>query len=279
MKLLRYGDAGAEKPGLLDADGAIRDLSGVVGDIDGASVSPEGLAKLAALDVSSLPIVEGDPRMGSCVGNVGKFICIGLNYSDHAAETNMPIPEEPVVFMKATSAICGPDDGIEIPRNSEKCDWEVELAVVIGKYAKYVDEADALDYIAGYCAANDVSERAFQLQGPQWTKGKSCDSFGPFGPWMVTADEVSDPQNIDLWLDVNGTRRQTGNTKTMIFSVAHIVSYLSQHMSLQPGDIISTGTPPGVGAGFKPPVFLSDGDVVTLGLSGLGEQRQVCRNA
>ncbi len=279
MKLLRYGDAGAEKPGLLDADGAIRDLSGVVGDIDGASLSPEGLAKLAALDVSTLPLVEGNARMGPCVGNVGKFICIGLNYSDHAAETNMPIPEEPVVFMKATSAICGPNDGIEIPRNSEKCDWEVELAVVIGKYAKYVDEADALDYVAGYCAANDVSERAFQLQGPQWTKGKSCDTFGPFGPWMVTADEVGDPQNIDLWLDVNGTRRQTGNTNTMIFSVAHIVSYLSQHMSLQPGDIISTGTPPGVGAGFKPPVFLSDGDVVTLGLSGLGEQRQVCRDA
>ncbi len=279
MKLLRYGDAGAEKPGILDADGAIRDLSGVVGDIDGASLSPEGLAKLAALDVSTLPLVEGNARMGPCVGNVGKFICIGLNYSDHAAETNMPIPEEPVVFMKATSAICGPNDGIEIPRNSEKCDWEVELAVVIGKYAKYVDEADALDYVAGYCAANDVSERAFQLQGPQWTKGKSCDTFGPFGPWMVTADEVSDPQNIDLWLDVNGTRRQTGNTNTMIFSVAHIVSYLSQHMSLQPGDIISTGTPPGVGAGFKPPVFLSAGDVVTLGLSGLGEQRQVCRDA
>lgn len=279
MKLLRYGDAGAEKPGLLDGDGVIRDLSGVVADIDGATVSPESLARLAAIDPSSLPAVEGNPRMGPCVGNVGKFICIGLNYSDHAAETNNPIPDEPIVFMKATSAICGPDDGIEIPRNSEKCDWEVELGVVIGKETKYVDEADALDYVAGYCAANDVSERAFQMQGPQWTKGKSCDTFGPFGPWLVTADEAGDPQNIDLWLDVNGTRRQTGNTKTMIFSVAHIISYLSRHMSMQPGDIISTGTPPGVGAGFKPPVFLKDGDVVTLGLSGLGEQRQVCRSA
>jgi len=279
MKLLRYGDAGSEKPGLLDADGAIRDLSGVVGDIDGAALSPESLAKLSALDASALPVVSGDPRMGPCVGNVGKLICIGLNYTDHAIESNMPIPEEPVVFMKATSAICGPSDGIEVPRTSQKCDWEVELGVVIGKETKYVDEATALDHVAGYCGANDVSERAFQLQGPQWTKGKSCDTFGPIGPWMVTADEVGDPQNIDLWLDVNGTRRQTGNTSTMIFSVAKIVSYLSQHMSMQPGDIISTGTPPGVGAGFDPQVFLKDGDVVTLGLSGLGEMRQVCRNA
>jgi ureidoglycolate lyase len=279
MKLLRYGDAGSEKPGLLDADGTIRDLSGVVSDIDGGALSPDSLTKLAALDVSALPVVPGDPRMGPCVGNVGKLICIGLNYTDHAIESNMPIPEEPVVFMKATSAICGPDDGIEVPRTSQKCDWEVELGVVIGKETKYVDEASALDHVAGYCAANDVSERAFQLQGPQWTKGKSCDTFGPIGPWVVTADEVGDPQNIDLWLDVNGTRRQTGNTGTMIFSVAKIVSYLSQHMSLQPGDIISTGTPPGVGAGFDPQVFLKDGDVVTLGLSGLGEMRQVCRNA
>jgi len=279
MKLLRYGDAGSEKPGLLDADGAVRDLSGVVSDIDGAALSPESLAKLAALDVSALPVVSGDPRMGPCVGNVGKLICIGLNYTDHAIESNMPIPEEPVVFMKATSAICGPNDGIEVPRNSQKCDWEVELGVVIGKETKYVDEASALDHVAGYCAANDVSERAFQLQGPQWTKGKSCDTFGPIGPWMVTSDEVGDPQNIDLWLDVNGTRRQTGNTSTMIFGVAKIVSYLSQHMSMQPGDVISTGTPPGVGAGFDPQIFLKDGDVVTLGISGLGEMRQVCRNA
>jgi len=279
MKLLRFGDAGAEKPGLLDSDGVVRDLSGVVGDIDGATLSAESLAKLAAVDPASLPAVEGDPRIGPCVGNVGKFVCIGLNYSDHAKETNMPIPEEPVVFMKATSAICGPDDGIEIPRNSEKTDWEVEIAAVIGKDAKYVDEAEALDYVAGYCLANDVSERAFQMQGPQWTKGKSCDTFGPFGPWLVTSDEIADPQNLDIWLDVNGTRRQTGNSKTMIFGFAKIVSYLSQHMSLQAGDIISTGTPPGVGAGFKPPVFLKDGDVVTLGVTGLGEQRQVCRNA
>lgn len=279
MKLLRYGEPGAEKPGLLDADGVIRDLSGEISDIDGAAVSPEGLAKLAALDPASLPAVDGNPRMGACVGDIGKLICIGLNYSDHAAETNNPIPEEPIVFLKANSAICGPDDGIEIPRNSEKTDWEVELGVVIGRETKYVDEADALDYVAGYCVSNDVSERAFQLQGPQWTKGKSCDTFGPVGPWMVTADEVGDPQNLGLWLDVNGTRRQTGNTKTMIFNVAEIVSYLSRHMSMQPGDIISTGTPPGVGAGFNPPVFLKSGDVVTLGIDGLGEQRQVCRDA
>ncbi len=279
MKLLRYGEPGAEKPGLLDADGVIRDLSGEISDIDGAAVSPEGLAKLAALDPASLPAVDGNPRMGACVGDIGKLICIGLNYSDHAAETNNPIPEEPIVFLKANSAICGPDDGIEIPRNSEKTDWEVELGVVIGRETKYVDEADALDYVAGDCVSNDVSERAFQLQGPQWTKGKSCDTFGAVGPWMVTADEVGDPQNLGLWLDVNGTRRQTGNTKTMIFNVAEIVSYLSRHMSMQPGDIISTGTPPGVGAGFNPPVFLKSGDVVTLGIDGLGEQRQVCRDA
>lgn len=279
MILLRYGDAGAEKPGLLDTDGAIRDLSGVVADIDGATLSPEGLARLAALEKSSLPIVEGSPRIGPCVGNVGKLICIGLNYSDHAAETNNPIPEEPIVFMKATSAICGPNDGIEIPRTSEKCDWEVELAVVIGKETKYVPEEEALDHVAGYCLANDVSERAFQMQSSQWTKGKSCDTFGPLGPWMVTSDEMGDPQDLDLWLDVNGTRRQTGNTSTMIFSVAQIISYLSRHMSMQPGDIISTGTPPGVGAGHKPPVFLKEGDVVTLGVSGLGEQTQNVRAA
>ena len=276
MKLLRYGDIGAEKPGILDTNGAIRDLSAIIEDIDGTRLSPQSLDRIAALDISALPIVDGNPRIGACVGKVGKYICIGLNYSDHAAEVKMPIPEEPVVFMKATSAICGPNDAIEIPRNAQKCDWEVELGVVIGKTAKYVDEANALDHVAGYFAANDLSERGFQLQGPQWTKGKSCDSFGPIGPWMVTADEVGDTRNMDLWLEVNGIRRQTGNTRTMIFSVARIVSYLSQHMSMQPGDIICTGTPPGVGMGWKPPVFLNKGDVVTLGITGLGEQRQVC---
>jgi len=280
MKLLRYGEAGSEKPGILDANGTIRDLSDVVADIDGAALTEEGLTKIAAIDPSTLPEVSADVRMGPCVANVGKFICIGLNYTDHAIETNNPIPEEPVVFMKATSAICGPDDGIEIPRNSQKTDWEVELGVVIGKHAKYVSEADAMDYVAGYCLSNDVSERALQTEGTgQWTKGKSHDTFGPFGPWMVTKDDAGDPQELDLWLDVNGERRQTGNTRTMIFTVAHIISYLSERMSLQPGDIISTGTPPGVGAGFKPPVFLRNGDVVTLGISGLGEQRQVCRDA
>ena len=280
MKLLRYGEAGSEKPGILDANGTIRDLSGVVADIDGAVLSDEGLAKIAAVDTSTLPEVSGDVRMGPCVGSVGKFVCIGLNYTDHAIETNNPIPEEPVVFMKATSAICGPNDGIEVPRGAQKTDWEVELAVVIGKEAKYVSEADALDYVAGYCLANDVSERALQPESTgQWTKGKSHDTFGPFGPWMVTKDDAGDPQELDLWLDVNGERRQTGNTRTMIFTIAHIVSYLSERMSLQPGDVISTGTPPGVGAGFKPPVFLHNGDVVTLGISGLGEQRQVCRDA
>lgn len=278
MKLLRYGDAGSEKPGLLDADGVIRDLSGEVGDINGDALSPDGLAKIAALDATSLPAVDGDPRMGPCVADVGKLICIGLNYSDHAAETNNPIPEEPIVFMKANSAIVGPNDGIAIPRGSEKTDWEIELAVVMGRTAKYVDEADALNYVAGYCICNDVSERAFQLQGPQWTKGKSCDTFGPIGPWMVTADEAGDPQALNMRLDVNGARRQTGNTSTMIFNVAQLVSYLSRHMSLFPGDIISTGTPPGVGAGFKPPVFLKSGDVVTLSIDGLGEQTQVCRD-
>ena len=280
MKLLRYGEAGSEKPGILDADGNIRDLSGVVADIDGAALTEEGLAKIAAVDPASLPEVSGDVRMGPCVGNVGKFICIGLNYTDHALETNNPIPEEPVVFMKATSAICGPNDGIEIPRGAVKGDWEVELGVVIGKEAKYVSEADAMDYVAGFCLSNDVSERAMQTEGTgQWTKGKSHDTFGPIGPWVVTKDEAGDPQELDLWLDVNDTRRQTGNTRTMIFTVARIVSYLSEHMSLQPGDIISTGTPPGVGAGFNPPVFLKSGDVVTLGIQGLGEARQVCRDA
>lgn len=278
MKLLRYGEAGSEKPGILDADGVIRDLSGEIGDINGDALSPEGMAKIAALDASSLPAVEGDPRLGPCVADVGKLVCIGLNYSDHAAETGNPIPDEPIVFMKANSAICGPNDGIAIPRGSKNTDWELELAVVIGRHAKYVDETQALDYVAGYCICNDVSERAYQMQGPQWTKGKSCDTFGPIGPWMVSADEIDDPQNLNMWLDVNGERRQSGNSDTMIFGVAHLVSYLSRHFSLYPGDIISTGTPPGVGAGLKPPVFLKSGDVVTLSIDGLGEQRQVCRD-
>ena len=280
MKLLRYGDAGSEKPGLVDADGTIRDLSGVVDDISGPALSAEELARISNIDASKLPTVPADIRIGPCVGSVGKFICIGLNYVDHAKEANDPVPDEPVVFLKATSAICGPNDGIEIPRNSRKCDWEVELAVVIGKETKYVEESKALDHVAGYCLSNDVSERTFQIEGSgQWTKGKSHDSFGPVGPWLVTKDEVPDPQSLDLWLDVNGVRRQTGNTRTMIFSVAHIVSYLSRVMSLQPGDIISTGTPSGVGMGFNPSVFLRPDDVVTLGIKGLGEQRQLCRHS
>lgn len=277
MKLLRYGAAGAEKPGLLDADGGIRDLSGVVGDIAGDTLLPDGLAKLRALDPASLPLVEGDPRLGACVAGVGKFICIGLNYSDHAAETGATVPPEPIIFMKATSAICGPNDAIEIPRGSEKTDWEVELGVVIGKTAKYVGEDEAMDHVAGYCVINDVSERAFQIERHgQWTKGKSADTFGPTGPWLVTAEEVEDPQKLAMWLEVNGHRYQNGSTETMVYGVRHLVSYLSQFMSLRPGDIISTGTPPGVGLGLKPPTFLKAGDVVTLGIEGLGTQRQVC---
>ncbi|MBU0584314.1 MAG: fumarylacetoacetate hydrolase family protein [Alphaproteobacteria bacterium] len=275
MKLLRYGEPGRERPGMIDADGNIRDLSGHVADIAGADISPESLKKLASVDARSLPLVEGNPRLGPCVAGTGKFICIGLNYSDHAAETGATVPSEPIIFMKATSAIVGPNDDVLIPRGSEKTDWEVELAIVIGKPAKYVSESEALDYVAGYCVAHDVSERAFQAERQgQWTKGKSCDTFGPTGPWLVTKDEVADPQNLKMWLTVNGKTMQDGSTKTMVYGVAHLVSYLSQFMSLLPGDIISTGTPPGVGLGMKPPMFLKDGDVVELGIEGLGTQKQ-----
>jgi ureidoglycolate lyase len=276
MKLLRYGPKGQEKPGLLDAQGKIRDLSKVVADIDGAALTDEGLAKLRALDPASLPLVEGNPRMGPCVARIGKFICIGLNYADHAAESNLPVPAEPVIFNKWTSAISGPNDDVEIPRGSNKCDWEVELGVVIGKHAKYVDEANALDYVAGYCVINDVSEREWQIErGGTWDKGKGFDTFGPIGPWVVTRDEVADPQNLSLWLEVDGYRYQNGSTKTMVFGVAKLVSYVSQCMSLQPGDVISTGTPPGVGMGVKPnPVFLKPGQTMRLGIEGLGEQTQ-----
>jgi len=278
MKLLRYGEPGAEKPGLLDADGAIRDLSAHVADIGGAALAPDSLAALSRLDPKSLPAVSAKPRLGPCVAGTGKFICIGLNYSDHAAETGATVPSEPIIFMKATSAIVGPNDDVLIPRGSEKTDWEVELAVVIGRRAKYVSEADALDYVAGYCLTNDVSERAFQAERQgQWTKGKSCDTFGPTGPWLVTRDEVPDPQNLKMWLKVNGETRQDGSSKTMVYGVAFLVSYLSQFMSLQPGDVISTGTPPGVGMGMKPPVYLKDGDVVELGIEGLGTQKQTFR--
>jgi 2-keto-4-pentenoate hydratase/2-oxohepta-3-ene-1,7-dioic acid hydratase in catechol pathway len=278
MKLLRYGEAGAEKPGLLDADGVIRDLSKHVADIGGKALDQASLKELAKLDPKSLPAVPGSPRIGACVSGVGKFICIGLNYSDHAAETGATVPSEPVVFMKATSAIVGPDDDVLIPRGSEKTDWEVELGVVIGRTAKYVSEADALDYVAGYCLTNDVSERAFQAERQgQWTKGKSCDTFGPIGPWLVTRDEVADPQNLKMWLTVNGKTMQNGSSSTMVYGVAHLVSYLSQFMSLHPGDIISTGTPPGVGLGMKPPRYLKDGDVVELGIEGLGTQKQTFR--
>jgi 2-keto-4-pentenoate hydratase/2-oxohepta-3-ene-1,7-dioic acid hydratase in catechol pathway len=274
MKLLRYGPLGQEKPGLVDKDGKVRDLSGHVKDIAGEAISPEGLKKLAAIDPTSLPIVEVD-RYGACVAGTGKFICIGLNYSDHAAETGATVPPEPIIFMKATSAIVGPNDDVEIPRTSLKTDWEVELGVVIGKHAKYVSENEAMDYVAGYCLINDVSERAFQAERQgQWTKGKSCDTFGPTGPWLVTKDEIKDPQDLKMWLEVNGHRYQDGTSATMVYGVKYLVSYLSQFMSLHPGDIISTGTPPGVGLGQKPNVFLKEGDVITLGIEGLGEQRQ-----
>ncbi len=275
MKLLRYGETGAEKPGLLDAEGTIRDLSGHVADIGGKALDPAALAALSKLDPKSLSAVAGNPRIGPCVAGVGKFICIGLNYSDHAAETGAAVPSEPIIFMKASSAIVGPDDDVLIPRGSQKTDWEVELAVVIGRTAKYVPEAEALDYVAGYCVAHDVSERAFQIERQgQWTKGKSCDTFGPIGPWLVTKDEVADPQNLKMWLKVNGQTMQDGSSKTMVFGVAQLVSYLSRFMSLQPGDVISTGTPPGVGMGMKPPRYLKAGDVVELGIEGLGSQKQ-----
>jgi 2-keto-4-pentenoate hydratase/2-oxohepta-3-ene-1,7-dioic acid hydratase in catechol pathway len=275
MKLLRYGPPGSERPALLDAEGGLRDLSAIVPDINGETLSPAGLARLAALDVSSLPRVEGLPRLGSAIARPGKFLCVGLNYADHARETGKEPPAEPVLFCKAANAICGPNDDVEIPRGSDRTDWEVELGIVIGTRAKYVSEAAALDHVAGYALINDVSERRFQSErGGQWVKGKSHDTFGPVGPWMVTKDEIADVQNIDLWLDVDGVRRQTGNTRTMIFGVAHLVHYISQFMTLEPGDIIATGTPPGVGLGMKPPTFLREGQIVTLGASGLGEQRQ-----
>jgi 2-keto-4-pentenoate hydratase/2-oxohepta-3-ene-1,7-dioic acid hydratase in catechol pathway len=275
MKLVRYGDSGRELPGVLDSESEIHDLSTVIPDLAGSALSPSGLERLRALDVSTLPVVSGDPRIGPCVAGVGKFICIGLNYSDHAAESGMAVPAEPVVFMKATSCICGPNDEVVIPKGSTKSDWEVELGVVIGSTAKYVSEEDALSHVAGYCVVNDLSERAFQLEGTgQWVKGKSADTFGPIGPWLVTADEIHDPQALDMWLEVDGHRYQNGSTRTMVFGVAHLISYLSRFMSLQPGDIISTGTPPGVGLGQKPPIYLRPGNVMTLGIEGLGRQRQ-----
>lgn len=275
MKLLRFGERGQEKPGVLDAQGDIRDLSSIVSDIGGDALLPEGLERLRGLDLSALPRADQATRLGSCVGGIGKFICIGLNYVDHAEESGMPIPSEPVVFNKWLSAVCGPNDDVIIPRGSKRTDWEVELGVVIGKAGSYIDEAHALDHVAGYCLINDVSEREYQLErGGTWDKGKGCDTFGPLGPWLVTSDEVPDPQKLEMWLDVDGTRYQSGNTSRMIFSVAQIVSYLSRFMSLHPGDVISTGTPPGVGMGQKPPVYLRAGQVMSLGIEGLGQQRQ-----
>lgn len=275
MKLLRYGQPGEERPGAIDAAGKLRDLSGVIDDIGGKVLLPESLNKLRQLDLGSLPLVEGNPRLGACVGNVGKFICIGLNYADHAAETGAEIPKEPVVFSKWTSAIVGPNDDVEIPRDSQKTDWEVELGVVIGKGGRYISEAEALSHVAGYCVINDVSEREFQIErGGTWDKGKGCDTFGPLGPWLVTAEEIPEPNKLNLWLEVDGKRYQQGNTSTMIFTVPEIISYLSRFMSLQPGDVISTGTPPGVGMGQKPPVYLRAGQEIRLGIEGLGEQRQ-----
>ncbi|MGO4353407.1 fumarylacetoacetate hydrolase family protein [Rhizobium sp. RAF36] len=280
MKLLRYGERGAEKPGILDRNGKVRDLSGHVGDISGDSLTAAGLAKIAAIDIESLPVVAEPGRYGPCVSRTGKFICVGLNYADHAAETGAAIPEEPILFMKATSAITGPNDNVIIPRKSKKTDWEVELGIVIGDEARYVSEADAMKHVAGYCLINDVSEREFQAErGGQWTKGKSADSFGPIGPWMVTRDEIADPQDLKMWLSVDGTMRQNGSTKTMIFGVSFLVHYISQFMSLQPGDIISTGTPPGVGLGMKPPLFLKAGQTIKLGIDGLGEQTQLTVDA
>ncbi|WP_018149355.1 fumarylacetoacetate hydrolase family protein [Henriciella marina] len=280
MKLLRVGAKGRERPGILDRDGDIRDVSDLIDDWDGLALDDVVLDQLRKVDLTTLPCLDPHDRIGPCVANVGKFVCIGLNYADHAAETGADVPAEPVIFFKATSAICGPDDKLEIPRKSEKTDWEVELGVVIGKEAKYVSEAEALDHVAGYCVVHDVSERAFQLEGTgQWVKGKSADTFGPIGPWLVTRDEVEDPQNLSMWLDLNGEAMQRGSTSTMVFGVSHLVSYLSQYMSLQPGDIISTGTPPGVGLSMTPPRFLRAGDVVTLGIEGIGAQRQVCINA
>lgn len=276
MKLLRYGAPGQEKPGLVDKDGTLRDLSQIVHDIDGTTLLPENLARLAKIDPKTLPVIQGNPRLGACVANIGKFICIGLNYADHAAETGATVPPEPVLFLKANSAICGPNDAVIIPRGSLKTDWEVELGVVIGKPAKYVTEANALDYVAGYCVINDVSERAFQTErAGQWDKGKGCDTFGPTGPWMVTKDEIADPQNLKMWLTVDGVKRQNGSTKTMVYGVKHLVAYLSQFFTLNPGDVISTGTPPGVGMGLKPPTYLKPGQTMELSIEGLGVQKQV----
>ena len=275
MKLVRYGEAGREKPGLLDGEGVLRDLSTIVHDIAGDTLLPETLARIRALDPAVLPAVEGTPRIGPCVGGVGKFVCVGLNYTDHAAESGMAIPDEPVLFMKPPNCIVGPYDDVEIPRGSEKTDWEVELGIVIGKTAKYVAKENAYAHVAGYCVVNDVSERAFQLErGGQWDKGKGCDTFGPIGPWLVTTDEITDPHVLDMWLEVDGKRYQNGSTRTMIFDVPTIVSYVSQFMSLQPGDIITTGTPPGVGLGQKPPVYLKAGQTMRLAIAGVGEQQQ-----
>ncbi len=275
MKLLRYGQPGAELPGLLDAEGAIRDLSGIIGDVAGLALEPDSLDRIARIDPQTLPRVDGRPRLGPCVGNVSKLVCVGLNYSDHAAEAGQAVPAEPILFQKATTCITGPDDDVMLPRGSEKTDWEVELGIVIGTKARYVTQENALDHVAGYCVVNDVSERAYQIErSGQWTKGKSADTFGPIGPWLVTRDEVPDPQALDMFLDVNGQRRQTGNTRTMVFGVRYLVSYISEFMTLLPGDVIATGTPPGVGLGMKPPQFLKAGDVMHLGVAGLGEQRQ-----
>ena len=277
MKLLRYGEPGQERPGMLDKSGLIRDLSGHINDISEETLLPINIEKLKKIDFNSLPEVSGDVRLGPCVGKIGNFICICLNYSDHAKESNMEVPKEPVIFSKITSSICGPNDDVIIPRNAIKTDWEVELGVVIGKTSKYVDEKDALDHVAGYCVINDLSEREYQLErSGQWIKGKSCDTFGPIGPWLVTPDEVGDPQNLDLWLDVDGIRYQDGNTRTMIFGVAYLIHYLSQYFTLQPGDVISTGTPPGVGLGQKPnPIYLRSGQKMHLGIEKLGVQNQV----
>lgn len=275
MKLLRYGPSGREKPGMLDAAGNIRDLSGVIIQIDDRTLAPGELVKLRKIKPETLPLVKGNPRLGVPYAGISKFVAVGLNYSDHAAESNMPIPAEPILFMKATTSLCGPNDDVIQPKGSTKLDWEVELGIVIGTRAQYVTEDRALDYVAGYCVVNDISERNFQLErGSQWDRGKGCDTFGPVGPYLVTTDEITNPQTLGMWLDVNGEKRQRGSTRTMIFGCAHLVSYISQFMTLLPGDIITTGTPPGVGLGMKPPVYLKPGDVMTLGIDGLGEQRQ-----
>ncbi|WP_421523150.1 ureidoglycolate lyase [Pseudomonas yamanorum] len=281
MKLLRYGEKGQERPALLDADGRLRDLSAHISDVAGDALLPQNLARLQELDPANLPLVPGNPRLGACVGQVGKFICIGLNYADHAAETGAPIPDEPIIFNKWTSAIVGPNDNIEIPRHSTKTDWEVELGVVIGQGGRYIDESQAMQHVAGYCVINDVSEREFQLErGGTWDKGKGCDTFGPLGPWLVSRDEIADPHQLSIWLEVDGHRYQNGNTRTMIFQIPKLISYLSQFMSLQPGDVISTGTPPGVGLGIKPtPVYLKPGQKIRLGIEGLGEQNQTTVDA